>query len=123
MPTVAPPGNGSGGAATPSLFFPDHVVKHAEEIWRLGELAEPSDGTRHDQRALHRAALLYLSIHEPQDSWPRTLTQHWRRLFGEKWATSEEGRGLRAVVRELGMEPKLEEARDVVLTTVAKRRA
>jgi DNA-binding NtrC family response regulator len=90
-----------------SIEFPAHVVAHAERAWKDGELGSSAEETtQYEQRALHRAVLLCLVQRERMDAWPRALEVQWRRLFGEKWATSEDGRGLRELVREVGMDPR-----------------
>ena len=78
------------------------------------------EGTRYEQRALARACLLCLAADSPPSMWPKGLAQHWHRVFREKWATSEDGRGLRELVRELGMDPKDDEAKAAVRDAVSQ---
>jgi hypothetical protein len=101
------------GAAV--LTFPVHVVRYADEIWREGALPDEAPGNRHDQRALNRAALICLASRGPLTAWPSALTREWHRLFGERWATAEEGRGVRAVMRQLGLDPKSASEQERVL--------
>ena len=100
--------------------FPVHVERRADEIWRDQVLPEDGPGNRHDQRALNRAALLCLAARAPMTAWPTALTREWHRLFGERWATSEEGRGFRAVLRQLGLDPKSDLDGTRVLSAVAE---
>ncbi|HEY3493286.1 MAG TPA: sigma-54 dependent transcriptional regulator [Polyangiaceae bacterium] len=109
------PGEAAGG-----IVFPAHVMIQAERLWRDGELASGDAGTRYEQRALVRACMLYIAATTPVVAWPKALSQHWHRLFGERWATSEDGRGLRELVKELGMDPKDEGARARVGEAVAR---
>jgi two-component system response regulator GlrR len=96
------------------LTFPVHVARRADEIWREGELREDPAASRYEQRAANRAALLCLAARAPIATWPKALSQQWHRLFGERWATAEDGRGLREVVRELGMNSRDETGRELV---------
>jgi DNA-binding NtrC family response regulator len=105
--------------ATP-IRFPVHVVRRADEIWRDGQLPSEDAANRYEQRAVNRAALLCLSARTPMTAWPKALTREWHRLFGERWATSEEGRGLRGVMRELGLDARNEGARERVFGAVAR---
>jgi transcriptional regulator with AAA-type ATPase domain len=102
---------------TGRLVFPAHVVRFADEIWKKGDLRE-AGGNRHEQRAVHRAALLCLSSRAPLRAWPKQLVPHWHRLFAERWATAEEGRGLRELVRQLGLDSRSEPTRMQVMAAV-----
>jgi transcriptional regulator with AAA-type ATPase domain len=84
--------------------FPPHVAALADQAWRAGTLPARGDATKYEARALHRAALLCLLKRAPLNAWPKGLASDWRRLFRETWATAEEGRGLREVLRELRVE-------------------
>jgi DNA-binding NtrC family response regulator len=108
------------GSEPPGLVFPSHVKAHSERIWKEGELPDVPAASRNEQRALERAALLCLLAREPMVGWPRALTQHFHRLFGEKWATAEEGRGVRELVRELRMDPRDASARELVMGRVGR---
>jgi hypothetical protein len=106
-----------------AIEFPPHVLAHAERAWKEGELgsgAEVATQTQYELRALYRAVLLCLAQREPMEAWPRALEVQWKRLFGEKWATSEEGRGLRELAREVGMDPRDERVRVMVRELVGR---
>ncbi len=118
--TWPPPGVAVAAAEAKARAFPVHVVQRADEIWRAGALPEDGPGNRHDQRALNRAALICLAERGPLSAWPSALTREWYRLFGERWATSEDGRGFRAVMRQLGVDPKSEVDGARVLGMVGK---
>jgi DNA-binding NtrC family response regulator len=115
-----PPGHG-GATVPPSaveLEFPPHVAEHAERLWKAGEPPSDADATRYEQRALQRAALICLAAREPFEAWPRALVTQWKRLFGERWATTEGGRGLRELARELGVDGRDQSVRERVLGVV-----
>jgi MoxR-like ATPase len=112
---------GGMGAEPRSLEFPPHVVAHAARAWKEGELGSSAEeATQYAQRALYRAVLVCLAQREPLEAWPRALEVQWRRLFGEKWATSEDGRGLRELVRELEMDARDGEVREWVRDVVGR---
>jgi len=115
LPTLRPP---------QALVFPPHVVALAERTWKDGYVstAESVTATRQDHRAAQRAALLCLAVQRPFATWPKALSQHWHRLFGEKWATTEEGRGLRALLRELGLSARDEAVRGLLVELVLEVR-
>jgi DNA-binding NtrC family response regulator len=98
-----------------SLVFPPHVVARADAMWAGAETSAATDGaSKYEQRASDRAALLCLSSRAPLTTWPKELTAHWHRLFRPTWATSEDGRGLRDLVRELGLDARDEGVREAV---------
>jgi len=103
-----------------SLVFPPHVVARAEAMWGGAEAPPDSDdASKYEQRARERAALLCLSGRSPVSTWPKALSTQWHRLFGAKWATSEDGRGLRDLVRELGLDSRDEGVREAVRRKVS----
>ncbi len=75
-------------------------------MWKDGQLAPADTATRREHRAAQRATLLCLPVQRPFTSWPKALSQQWHRLFGDKWAATEEARGLRDMMRELGLDPR-----------------
>jgi hypothetical protein len=79
----------------------------------LGE-KRPAASSKYEQRARERAALLCLSARAPVATWPKALSAHWHRLFRATWATSEDGRGLRELVRELRMDARDEGVREAI---------
>jgi len=64
---------------------------------------------------------LRCELQGPFTSWPKALSQQWHRLFGDKWATTEEARGLRDMMRELGLDTRDEALRRVVVELVERR--
>jgi len=103
------------------LVFPPHVIAHAEQMWKDGHLVATDTATRQEHRATQRAALLCLAAQRPFTSWPKALSQQWHRSFGDKWATTEEARGLRDMMRELGLDPRDEAVRGMVVGLVERR--
>jgi transcriptional regulator with GAF, ATPase, and Fis domain len=98
-----------------ALAFPPHVVERADAMWRGAEpLSDDEDASKYEQRARERAALLCLSARAPVTTWPKALAAHWHRLFRATWATSEDGRGLRELARELGMDARDEGVREAI---------
>jgi DNA-binding NtrC family response regulator len=98
-----------------SLVFPPHVVARADALWAgAATSAATDDASKYEQRARDRAALLCLSSRAPLTTWPKELTAHWHRLFRPTWATTEDGRGLRDLVRELGLDARDEGVREAV---------
>lgn len=95
-----------------------YALRQADEIWKAGCFATAPRS--YEQRALDRAALLCLAARSVVAAWPKELSQQWHRLFGERWATTEDERGLRELVRELGMDPRDEEAKEGVKGAVAR---
>jgi DNA-binding NtrC family response regulator len=104
----------------PPLAFPPDVLARAQALWNGADPARPDDASKHEHRARERAALLCLKARTPISAWPKALSQQWHRLFGAKWATTEEGRGLRELVRELGLDPRDENVREGVRARVEK---
>lgn len=117
---------GTGAGATvdedPAFPFPPHVERRADEIWSDQALGEELASNRYAQRALNRAALLCLAARAPMTTWPAALTREWHRLFMERWATAEEGRGLRGVMRQLGMDPRDKPDEERVIAEVLRAR-
>jgi DNA-binding NtrC family response regulator len=103
-----------------AIVFPPHVIAHADLLWS-GERSTLEDVTKYELRALQRAALLYLRERTPLEAWPKGALQLWQRLFGAKWATSEDGRGLRELVRELGLDVRDESVREGVRRRATER--
>jgi hypothetical protein len=97
-----------GGAA---LAVPDHVAKLSRDLWRLGTVVEPPARSRYEARAQLRAAFVHLRLQFPLATWPGELLGHHRRLFGDRWATTEGGRGLRDVMRVIGYDGRNEEVK------------
>jgi hypothetical protein len=94
------------------LSFPTRVAQRADEIWRGRSFAP---GARsYEERAFERAALLCLAVRQPISAWPKELSQQWHRLFGERWAKTEDERAVRELARELGLDPRDERARERV---------
>ncbi len=110
----------AAGGGVVRIAFPPHVVRRADEIWREGVIRDEEGTTRYEWRAACRAALLCLADREPIATWPKALSQAWHRLFGERWATSEDARGLREMVRELGMSARDHGYRELVKTVVGR---
>jgi two-component system response regulator PilR (NtrC family) len=98
----------------PPFEFPDLVRglgAHAVTVQSLPALPTKS---QYEQRALQRATLLYLS--ELYATLPTPFVVFWERLFGPRWATTEQGRGLKDVLRVLGRTATDRAAREWVLT-------
>jgi hypothetical protein len=92
----------------PPFGFPDLVRGFAEQSYHQQTLIPLPITSTHEVRAMQRAALLYLKAR--YGSLPPGLSQSWSRLFGSKWATSEDGRGPREVLKVLGCLPTDEKA-------------
>ena len=118
MATLPPP---APLALPHELEFPPRVVAQAERMWKDGQLAIGDTATRQEHRAAQRAALLCLAVQRPFTSWPKALSQQWHRLFGDKWATTEEARGLRDMMRELGLDTRDGAIRGMVVELVGRR--
>jgi transcriptional regulator with GAF, ATPase, and Fis domain len=97
--------------------FPAAVRELAKRIWAEPRGAE-TEGSKYEQRARVRAALLEIGSRFPLEAWPKALQTQWSRLFGAKWATTEGGRNVREVARELGLEARREESERRVLGLV-----
>jgi hypothetical protein len=95
----------SFGEEAPPFDFPDLICGVAMLAWndqRLDPIRLPS---RYERRAVQRGALLYLATVNRVQAFPPSLMLQWTRLFGEKWATTENGRGARELLRVLGRLP------------------
>jgi MoxR-like ATPase len=84
------------------IEFNDRVRNVALALWHEQPCPTLSVLSQYERRALHRAALLYLSATYGRAAFPSSLRELWLSLFGERWATSENERGLRDVMRVLG---------------------
>jgi hypothetical protein len=97
------PLEGSAERIAPPFEFPDFVRGVALHVWKEQSLPSLPIKSQYEQRAIHRAALLYLRVTQHNTSFPPALVTQWLRLFGEKWATSENGRGVKDLLRALGV--------------------
>lgn len=87
-------------AALPIEFSPE-VRETGEELWRQHALPQLWT-SRYERRAAHRAALIYLAVERGKDAFPAALKSQWEQLFGQRWSSSENHRGLRDLLRRLG---------------------
>jgi DNA-binding NtrC family response regulator len=119
---------GTRASTDPAFVFPEAVKSLADALWEdpsRGSFSEDegashgSRGSRYEHRARHRAALLELATRHPLDAWPRALVLQWGRLFGAKWASTENGRNVRELARELGMDARSAESERRVLRMVS----
>jgi DNA-binding NtrC family response regulator len=100
--------------ATP-VAFSARIREAAQHLWSNCEWPVLATLAIYERRATQRAALLCLAVTHGRASLPTTLNQLWFTLFGPRWATSENGRGLRDVLRALGCVPSDQAARAWIL--------
>lgn len=97
-----------------AVTFPSVVREVGEQLWDKHELPELS-ASQYERRAMHRAALLYLAVQKGRAQFPPSLTIQWDQVFGERWHKSENARGLRDLLRRLGLSARDEHARSWIL--------
>jgi transcriptional regulator with GAF, ATPase, and Fis domain len=104
--------------STPSTF-PERVRDAGEHLWRAQALPALDLSSQYERRAVHRAALLYLSLQQGRAAFPQALQTQWEQLFGARWASSEKERGVKDVLRTLGLRARDPHARQWLLASVA----
>jgi hypothetical protein len=110
-PTLRPPeltdrgDRGELGPVAPNLglSFSRDIVALAERALSEGHVPRSDHHSKFDDRTRARAALLYLKTQYPSAAWPSTLSIQYQRLFGERWTTTENERGLKSLMRLLGL--------------------
>jgi transcriptional regulator with PAS, ATPase and Fis domain len=110
----------SFGEEAPPFDFPDLVVGVAMLVWKDKSLDETRVRSKYERRAVQRAALLYLARVYQVQAFPAALMLHWTRLFGERWATTENGRGAKELLRVLGRLPTDRAALEWILWKVGR---
>jgi hypothetical protein len=107
---------GSQYGAPPT--FPERVHDAAVHLLHAHVLPVLTITSPYERRALHRAALLYLSARQGRAAFPPALLAQWAQLFSTRWALSENERGLKDVLRALGFQAKDPVARQWLLSVV-----
>lgn len=103
--------------------FPPDVRIAADHLWRTGDLPPLEANSQYTRRAQHRAALVYLCARYGGSKLPHALSLQWQQLFGPRWSSTENERGLRDVLRVLGLRLRDATARAWLLGVVATHSA
>jgi transcriptional regulator with PAS, ATPase and Fis domain len=107
-----------GVAVAINIEFSEQIRQIAEHLWHERSWPALPELSAYERRALQRAALLCLTSMHGRAAFPKALNTVWGSLFGERWASSENERGLRDLLRVLGYSGSDENARAMVLAAV-----
>jgi DNA-binding NtrC family response regulator len=100
------------------VAFPQTVCDEARRLWNEDECPTIPPLSAYERRALQRAAMIYLRVTRGREAFPAQLVQLWLTLFRRRWQSSEGERGLRDVMRVLGVMPSDVAVREWILGVV-----